>query len=227
MTQPILSTIPVDASEIALYPDLEYHDRLDRLNRFLRWSLAMITLVAVVEAGAILVLARDSKEKIVEVIRINDIGKADAVAYANSQYQPQAPEIRYFLTEWAQNRYSRQRATMSTDFPRNYFFLSSTLAASLMVSERQQVAQFIAGQAEQNTVTIDNVHITNLDSEPYTADLFLTKSFSTAPGPISRRERWIVRVRFTIDPKTVKNEVVPYNPLGLTIDHFREDQAFQ
>lgn len=221
------STLPVDAREISFYPDLEYHDRLDRLNRLLRWSLAAVALVAMLQAAAIFWLAKSAREKIVEVIRINDIGKADAVAYANSQYKPQAPEIRYFLTEWAQNRYARQRATISTDYPRNYFFLASTLASSLMTAERQQIAQFIAGQGDQNTVHVNNVHITNLESEPYTADLFLTKIFSNAPGQISRRENWIIRVQFSIDPKTVKNELVPYNPLGLTIQHFREDQAFQ
>lgn len=221
------STLPVDANEISFYPDLEYHDRLDRLNCLLRWSLAALALVAIAEGGAIFLLAKSAKEKIVEVIRINDIGKADAVAYAHSQYKPQAPEIRYFLTEWAQNRYARQRATISTDYPRNYFFLASSLASSLMAAEKQQIAQFIASQGEQNTIHVNNVHITNLESEPYTADLFLTKIFSNAPGQISRRENWIIRVRFTIDPNTVKNELVPYNPLGLTIEHFREDQAFQ
>jgi len=227
MTQLPQPTLPVDANDISLFPDLEYHDRLDRVNRLLRWSVAALALVVTVEAGVIWLLARSSNERIVEVVRINDIGKADAVAYADSQYKPQAPEIRYFLTEWAQNRYSRQRATISTDYPRNYFFMSSTLAASLMASERQQIARFISGETEQNSIYVDNVHITNLESEPYTADLFLTKQFSSSPGQVSRREKWIIRVRFTIDPKSVKNELVPYNPLGLTIEHFREDQAFQ
>jgi hypothetical protein len=47
----------------------------------------------------------------IEVIRINEVGKADAVAY-HSDYAPQAPEIRYFLTQWAIHRYSRIRATI-------------------------------------------------------------------------------------------------------------------
>lgn len=220
-------TQPVASSEISLFPDLEFHDRLERQNRLLRWSLAALAIVAVAQGAAIFRLAKATTEKVVEVIRINDIGKADAVAYADSQYKPQAPEIRYFLTEWAQNRYTRQRATTPNDFPRNYYFLTSPLAASLMATEKKDIAQFISGGGDQNTVHVNNVHITNLESEPHTADLFLTKEFSLAPGQLARRENWIVRVQFTINPKTVKNELVPYNPLGLAIEYFREDQAFQ
>lgn len=220
-------TQPVASSEFSLFPDLEFHDRLERQNRLLRWSLAALAVVVVAQGVAIFRLAKTATEKVVEVIRINDIGKADAVAYGNSQYKPQAPEIRYFLTEWAQNRYTRQRATTSNDFPRNYYFLTAPLAASLMTTEKKDIAQFISGSGEQNMVHVNNVHITNLESEPHTADLFLTKEFSNAPGQVARRENWIIRVQFTIDPKTVKNELVPYNPLGLAIQYFREDQAFQ
>ena len=34
------------------------------------------------------------------VIRIDDVGRAEAVQYDATAYQPQAPELRYFLTQF-------------------------------------------------------------------------------------------------------------------------------
>jgi type IV secretory pathway TrbF-like protein len=221
-----ITSAPVDAAEIPIFPDLEYHDRLERQNRILRWTVVAIAAVIMIQALAIFKLAKTSSERVVEVIRINDVGKADAIAYQNADYKPQAPEIRYFLSEWVRDRYARLRATIESDFPKNYYFIESHLAAALMQKEQRTIAAFLSGSGEQTEVQIDNVHITNLQSSPFSADIYLTKIFYTSPAQESRRERWIIRVNFTIDPKTVRNDLVPYNPLGLSIQYFREDQAF-
>jgi hypothetical protein len=86
-----------------------------------------------------------------------------------------------------------------------------------MQKERRTIAAFLSGSGEQIEVQIDNVHITNLQTSPYSADIYLTKIFYSSPQQESRREKWIIRVNFTIDPKSVRNELVPYNPLGLSI----------
>ena len=44
------------------------------------------------------------------VIRINDVGRAEAVDYQNFAYKPQEAENRYFVSEWARAYYDRQRA---------------------------------------------------------------------------------------------------------------------
>jgi type IV secretory pathway TrbF-like protein len=221
-----LTSAPVDADEMPLFPDLEYHDRIERQNRILRWTVAAIAAAILLQGLAVFKLAKTSSERIVEVIRINDVGKAEALAYRNAEYKPEAPEIRYFLSEWVRDRYARLRATIETDFPKNYYFIESHLAAPLMQKERRTIAAFLSGSGEQIEVQIDNVHITNLQTSPYSADVYLTKIFYSSPQQESRREKWIIRVNFTIDPKSVRNELVPYNPLGLSIQYFREDQAF-
>jgi type IV secretory pathway TrbF-like protein len=221
-----ITSAPVDASEIPLFPDLEYHARVERQNRALRWVAAILAGGLMLQAIAVFKLAKTSAERLVEVVRINDVGKADAVAYQNADYKPQAPEIRYFLSEWVRNRYARLRATIETDFPKNYYFIESHLATALMQKEHRTIAEFLSTSAEQVEVQIDNVHITNLQTSPYSADVYLTKIFYTTPQQESRREKWIIRVNFTMDPKSVRNELVPYNPLGLSIQYFREDQAF-
>lgn len=221
-----ITSAPVDAAEFPLFPDLEYHDRIERQNRILRWTVAVIAAAAIIESAAILILAKTSSDRIVEVVRINDFGKADATTYGGSEYRPEAQEIRYFLSEWVRDRYSRLRATIETDFPKNYYFIESHLASALMQKEQRTIAGFLSGSGEQIEVQIDNVHITNLQAAPYSADIYLAKIFHSSPAQESRREKWIIRVNFTVDPKTVRNDLVPYNPLGLSIQYFREDQAF-
>jgi hypothetical protein len=211
--------------------DLEYfgfHECLERENKVLRISVAVVSTTAALLGLGMFLLSKQIAARPVQIIRINEIGKADAVAY-RSDYLPQAPEIRYFLTQWAVDRYSRIRATVRRLYPRNYFFLENQLAGSLMERDRRDrsIAQFINGTGLENDVLVQNVHITNLETQPYTADINLTKVFYASALTEARRENWVVRVNFSVHPATVKNELVPFNPLGLTISYFREDQAFQ
>src|SRR5258708_4252233 len=46
------------------------------------------------------------------VIRINELGRAEAVTYDALAYHPQEAEIKYFLTDFVQRHYSRMRATV-------------------------------------------------------------------------------------------------------------------
>ena len=46
------------------------------------------------------------------VIRINDIGRAEAVNYDTLEYQPRDAEIRYFLMQFVTKHYARMRATV-------------------------------------------------------------------------------------------------------------------
>src|SRR5689334_23339436 len=46
------------------------------------------------------------------VVRIDDVGRAEAVQYDALAYQPQAPELRYFLTQFVVKHFSRLRQTI-------------------------------------------------------------------------------------------------------------------
>jgi type IV secretory pathway component VirB8 len=210
--------------------ELEYfglHEHLAKENKSLRYSVAGLSAAVGVLSMALSLIVHQSAHRQVEIVRVNEVGKADVVAY-HADYAPQAPEIRYFLTQWAIDRYSRIRATVRAIYPRNYFFLENQMAAQLMEKDRREktLAQFINGGGEENDVIVNNVHITNLQTQPYTADIYLTKIFYSAALTESRRENWVVRVNFAVNPQQVRNELVPFNPLGLTISYFREDQAF-
>jgi type IV secretory pathway component VirB8 len=218
---------PVDYPNDVNVEYFGFHEHLSKENRLLRYSLGGLSAAVVILGIAVSLIVHQFAQRQVEVVRVNDVGKADVVAY-HADYAPQAPEIRYFLTQWAIDRYSRIRATVRSIYPRNYFFLDNQIASQLMEKDRREktLAQFINGGGQENDVIVDNVHITNLQTQPYAADIYLTKSFYSAELTESRRENWVVRVNFVVNPQQVRNELVPFNPLGLTISYFREDQAF-
>ena len=50
------------------------------------------------------------------VVRIDEIGRAQAVGYESLAYQPEYKETRYFLTRFCQLYYRRNHSTINDDF---------------------------------------------------------------------------------------------------------------
>jgi hypothetical protein len=46
------------------------------------------------------------------IVRINDVGRAEAIDYRNFQYRPQEAENKYYLSRWAELYFSRNRFTI-------------------------------------------------------------------------------------------------------------------
>ena len=57
------------------------------------------------------------------VIRIDDLGRAEALNYHNFEYKPQDAEVRYFLTQFCTLYYRRNRYTIQDDFSKSLYFL--------------------------------------------------------------------------------------------------------
>src|ERR1700709_257328 len=83
-------------------------------------------------------------------IRIDELGRAQAIAYTDLNYSPREGEVRTYLTDWASYRYTVSRDTIGKKYPLNYYFLSQALSSQLMGSDNQNhlVSQVIAGQVE-------------------------------------------------------------------------------
>jgi type IV secretion system protein VirB5 len=81
-------------------------------NTYLRIALALVSLVALGLVGLnVYTVSRYSDIKPL-VIRIDDVGRAEAVQYDATSYQPQPPELRYFLTQFIVKHF-RARARIS------------------------------------------------------------------------------------------------------------------
>jgi type IV secretory pathway TrbF-like protein len=170
--------------------------------------------------------ARDLKPL---VIRINDVGRAEAVTYDSLQYKPQEAEIRYFLIQFVQAYYGRMRATVKENFTRSLYFLDGRLADAVMEANKKNktIETFLTAPTEEVEIRVKNVAIEDLRQAPYKATVDFEKIYyAVADHAELRREKFVASFVFLVKDQ-VPNNLVPVNPLGLTITYFREDQAFQ
>jgi len=163
------------------------------------------------------------------VIRINEIGRAEAVTYESFDYQPREAEIRYFLMDFVQRHYSRGRATVRENYARSLYYLDGRLAAVIIEENKRNktIEAFLAGRGDEIEVSVSNVAIEDLRSQPYKASVDFEKMYYTSTDHVmTRRERYVGHFVFSVMDR-VPNTLIPVNLLGLTITYFREDQAFQ
>ena len=163
------------------------------------------------------------------VIRINDVGRAEAVAYDSLTYHPRDAEVRYFLIEFVTKHYSRMRATVRENFARSLYFLDGRLADATIEANKKNrtLESFLSGDGPQIEVTVKNVSIEDMRMPPYKATVdFERVYYSSGDGAELKREKYTAHFVFVVKER-VSNDMIPVNPLGLTITYFREDQAFQ
>jgi type IV secretory pathway TrbF-like protein len=200
------------------------------LNTYLKIAVVLMTLLA----GGLLVLNFRTQAQYANVrplvIRIDEVGRAEAVSYDATTYRPQAPELRYFLTRFVVTHFSRLRTTLQRDYPDSLFFLAPQLAdATIAHNDQTRVLEtFLTNPAADDIdVVVKNVTLTELKAQPYRAAVDFEKAFY---GPGSRqerkRERFIAQIDFVLRD-AVPNAFVQVNPLGLQITDIHVDQAFQ
>jgi type IV secretion system protein VirB5 len=163
------------------------------------------------------------------IIRINDVGHADAIDYRKFQYRPQEAENKYYLTRWAELYFSRNRFTIERDQANSLYFLNGDVQRAMIDQERKD--NTIANYTKDSSlpfvdVEVKNVILDDLRQSPYSARIEFEKVFSN-PSDHSelKREQWTASVTYVFR-ENVKNNELAVNPLGLTIVRFRADQAF-
>jgi len=162
------------------------------------------------------------------VIRINDVGRAEAVRYNDFDYKPQEAEIKYFLTQFVHDLYGRHRLTVRRDTKRALWFLDSPLQAKQIETWRQskELESHELGAADDVDIVVRNVALTDLRQQPFRSTIDYEKVYmQTGTAIESRRERYVGNIVFGIRD-TVDNDMIPVNPLGISINYFRADQAF-
>jgi type IV secretion system protein VirB5 len=200
------------------------------LNTYLKIALVLVCLVAVGLIGLNIHTANKYADVKPLVIRIDEVGRAEAVAYDADRYAPQAPELRYFLTQFVVKHFSRIRSTVQREYPDSLLFLEPALAdATIAADDRgRTLEKFLTNaSADEVDVVVQNVSLSELATPPYQAVVSFQKVFY-APGTRHERSRetHVAHVDFTLRER-VPNAFVPVNPLGLQIGYFRVDQAFE
>ncbi|MCL4844897.1 MAG: hypothetical protein KJ066_00030 [Acidobacteria bacterium] len=200
------------------------------LNTYLKVALVLVSLVALGLVALNFHTAARASEIKPLVIRIDEVGRAEAVALDATRYQPQPPELRYFLTQFVVKHFSRIRATVQREYPDSLFFLEPALAdATIMQNERTRVLEMFVtnSAADEVDVVIQNVSLSELATPPYKASVTFQKVYY-APGTRTERQResYVAQIDFSLRDR-VPNAFVRVNPLGLQIAYFRVDQAFE
>jgi type IV secretion system protein VirB5 len=201
------------------------------LNTYLKIALLCVSLVA----GGLVVLNLRTQQQVQAfkplVIRIDEVGRAQAVRYDSLTYTPvgQAPELKYFLIQFVTRHFGRIRATVKAQYAESLYFMDATLADATIARDQrdQTLEQFLTGTADEVEIQVRNVTLEQLTAPPYTAAVDFDRVYY---GPGSRqprlRETAVARITFVLRDQ-IPNAIIPVNPLGLTVTYFRVDQAFR
>jgi len=200
------------------------------MNTYLKIALVLVSLVALGLLALNFHTAATYGQVKPLVIRIDDVGRAEAVQYDATAYQPQPPELRYFLTQFIVKHFSRVRATVQREYPDSLLFLDPTLAdATIAQNEQSRVLEMFLTNpsADEVDIVVQNISLTELTTSPYKASASFQKVLYT-PGTRHQRSRetYIAQVDFVLR-EHVPNAFVRVNPLGLQVTYFRVDQAFE
>jgi type IV secretory pathway TrbF-like protein len=200
------------------------------LNTYLKIALLLVSVVAVGLIGLNVYTASRYADVKPLVVRIDAVGRAEAVAYDATRYQPQPPELRYFLTQFVVKHFSRIRATVQREYPDSLLFLEPRLADATIAATEQGrgLEGFVTNpSADEIDVVVQNVSLSELTTPPFKAAVTFQKVFYS-PGTRNERQRQTHVAQIDFDLRSrVPNEFVRVNPLGLQVAYFRVDQAFE
>jgi type IV secretory pathway TrbF-like protein len=199
-------------------------------NTYLKIALTLVSLVAVGLLVLDLKTIRTFENFRPLVIRIDDLGRAEAINYHNLEYKPQDAEAKYFLSQFCALYYRRNRYTIQNDFSKALYFLDGKLADGILDAYRKDdiIKKFLMNtSAAEIDVEVKKVALEDMQTPPYKARVdFYMVYYSPADHSEIKRDLYTANFVFVFKSK-VPNELIPINPLGLAITYFREDQAFK
>ena len=163
------------------------------------------------------------------VIRIDQLGRAEAVEYKSLEYHPGDREAKHFLSEFCRLYYRRNRYTIQDDLTKSLYFLEGKLANDMMEQHRKDdtVHKFLTNPSSpQVDVQVEKVALDAMQSPPYRASVdFYQVEYAPADHSLLKKTLHTANFVFLFKDE-VPNELIPVNPLGLTITYFRQDEAF-
>jgi type IV secretory pathway component VirB8 len=196
---------------------------------YLKIAVAVLALVVL---GLVLVnlkIVRTLESFKPMVIRIDEIGRAQALAYDNLAYKPEYKETKYFLTRFCQLYYRRNHATINEDFTQSLYFLDGKVAGDTIQQFKQTniIKDFLSDSlSPERDVDVQQVVIEPMEKAPYKATVdFFEIEYSPSDHSVAKRTLYTASFLFSFRDHVPNAEILT-NPLGLTITYFREDEAF-
>jgi type IV secretory pathway TrbF-like protein len=199
------------------------------MNTYLKITILALAVVCLTLAALIFESQKALANMHPMIVRINDVGRAEAIDYRNFKYRPQEAEDKYYLTRWAELTFSRNRFTIVRDQTNSLYFLNADVQRAVIEQERKNnfIQTYVKdGMLPYVDVEVKNVALDDLRQSPYSARIEFEKVYTNPSDHTElKRERWVASVTYVFR-ENVKNNELAVDPLGLTIVRFRADQAF-
>ena len=199
------------------------------MNTWLKITILVLAVVCLTLVGLVLRSQKALASMHPLIIRINQVGRAEAIDYRKFRYRPQEAENKYYLMRWAQLYFSRNRFTIERDQTDALYFLNGDIQHAVIDQERKNgtISKYSTDSSLPFVdVEVKNVVLDDLRQSPYSARIVFEKVFTNpANNSVLKREQWTASVTYVFREK-VENKELAVNPLGLTIVRFRADQAF-
>jgi type IV secretion system protein VirB5 len=199
------------------------------MNTYLMVAVLALSAVAVALTGVVFKSNQALASAKPLIIRIDNVGRAEAIDYRDFQYRPQEAENKYYLGRWAELYFSRNRFTLVRDQTASLYFMNSDVQRDVIEQERK--AQTIPTYLKDSglpyvTIVVKNVILDDLKMSPYSARIEFERIYTNAQDMHElKREQLTASVTYVFRD-SVHNQQLAVNPLGLTIIRFRVDQAF-
>jgi type IV secretory pathway TrbF-like protein len=199
------------------------------MNTYLKVAVLALSAVAVALTGVVLKSHQALASAKPLIIRIDNVGRAEAIDYRDFQYRPQEAENKYYLGRWAELYFSRNRFTLVRDQTASLYFMNSDVQRDVIEQERK--AQTIPIYLKDSglpyvTIVVKNVILDDLKMSPYSARIEFERIYTNSQDMHElKREQLTASVTYVFRD-SVHNQQLAVNPLGLTIIRFRVDQAF-
>ncbi len=198
-------------------------------NSYLKIALLVLSIVTL-GCLALLYRAQTAASRLKPlVISVSDIGRGQAMNYADFSKVPVEHVSKYYLARWAQLYYGRNHATLQRDFADSLNFFSNELQGATLarVAKAKTLQTFLLDPSAPNVdIEIRAVVLDDTRQAPYRAHIEFEKVFySLGDQQEQSRERWTANVVYSFRDE-VPNAMLLTNPLGLVISYVHEDQAF-
>ena len=199
------------------------------MNTYLKVTILVLCVVCVSLSALVYKSQKALASMHPMIVRINDVGRAEAIDYRNFQYRPQEAENKYYLSRWAELYFNRNRFTIERDQTNALYFLNGDVQRAVIDQEHKNNTIMIYrndSSLPYVDVEVKNLVLDDLRQSPYSARIEFERVYTNpADHTELRRERWTASVTYVFR-ENVKNNELAVNPLGLTIVRFRADQAF-
>src|ERR1700730_18698107 len=151
------------------------------INTYLKVTILVLAAVCISLAG----LTYKSQTALANmhpmIVRINDVGHAEAIDYRNFQYRPQEAENKYYLSRWAELYFNRNRFTIERDQTNALYFLNGDLQRAVIDQERKNntiMTYRNDSSLPYVDVAVKNVVLDDLRQSPYSARIEFEKVYT-------------------------------------------------